>query len=132
MNARKGYRMKKRVLVIEDEESIREYMCFILKNGGFSVFEAKNGTEGLDYFSKNGFDLVVTDMVMPDKDGHEIMKSIRSLNPKIPMVAISGALSYKELLIGAGRSGADAVIQKPFTESEFLDAIKRCKVKPAA
>jgi|WetSurMetagenome_2_1015567.scaffolds.fasta_scaffold142838_1 CheY-like chemotaxis protein len=121
--------MKKKVLVIEDEESIREYMCFILGNNGFKVVEAKNGAEGMDQFSKDGFDLVVTDMVMPGHDGNETMQAIRKIDPNVVVVAISGAMSYRELLTGAGKSGADAVVQKPFTEIEFLKTIHRAVSK---
>ncbi len=121
--------MKKKVLVIEDEESIREYMCFILENNGFKVVEAKNGTEGLEQFSKNDFDLVVTDMIMPEHDGTEITLAIRKEDPDVVVVAISGAMSYRELLTGAGKSGADAVVQKPFTEIEFLKTINRSMSK---
>jgi CheY-like chemotaxis protein len=117
--------MKKKALIIEDEESIREYMCFILENIGFTVVEAKNGKEGLEQFSKGGFSLVVTDMVMPGHGGSEILKEIRRTDPNMPVVAISGAMSYRDLLTGAGRNGADAVVQKPFTENEFIKVIRR-------
>jgi DNA-binding response OmpR family regulator len=118
--------MKKKILLIEDEESIREYMSFLLQNNGFQVIEAKNGAEGMTFFSKEKFDLVVTDIVMPEKDGMEIMQAVREIDPKTIMLAVSGAMSYRDLLAGAGKSGADEVIQKPFTENEFLKIVNCC------
>jgi DNA-binding NtrC family response regulator len=123
--------MKKKALVIEDEESIREYMSYILRNNGFQVVEAKNRTEGLQYFSGAHIDLVLTDMVMPDGGGGEIMAAIRGANPAVPVIAVSGAMSYNELVAGAGKGGADATIQKPFTESELMNTIRRCMKKPS-
>jgi DNA-binding response OmpR family regulator len=126
--------MKKNVLVIEDEESIREYMCYILQKNGYHVDEAKNGAEGLEHFTRGKVDLVVTDMVMPGKDGGEIMRTIRKVDPAVAMVAVSGAMSFTELVAGAaaGKGGADEVIQKPFTENEFLKTIRRCLKKSPA
>jgi DNA-binding response OmpR family regulator len=118
--------MNGKILVIEDEESIREYMCYLLTNNGFSVVEAENGEDGLDLFSKQPFDLVVTDMTLPLKNGSEIMNAIRKINKKIAIVAVSGTMSAKALLKDAGEGGADAIIQKPFTEKEFLTTIEHC------
>jgi DNA-binding NtrC family response regulator len=122
--------MNKKVLVIEDEESIREYMCYILENNGFQVVEAENGTEGLKHFPGKGIDLVITDMVMPDHGGGEIMAAIREADPEVPVIAVSGAMSFNELVTDAGKGGAEAVLQKPFTEQEFLKTIRRCMKKP--
>ena len=124
--------MKKNVLVIEDEESIREYMCYILQKNGYHVDDAKNGTEGLEHFTRGKVDLVITDMVMPDKDGGEIMQTIRKVDPAVAVIAVSGAMSFTELVAEAGRDGADEVIQKPFTENEFLKTIRRCLKKSPA
>jgi two-component system, OmpR family, alkaline phosphatase synthesis response regulator PhoP len=118
--------MNKKVLVIEDEESIREYMVFILENDGFIVSEAKNGIEGLERFSQQDFDLVITDMVMPGMNGLKIMELIRKIVPEAAVIAISGAMSYSDLLSGAGKYGADAVVQKPFTELEILKTVRSC------
>jgi two-component system nitrogen regulation response regulator NtrX len=121
----------KQILIIEDEESIREYICFILNNHGFKTVEAKNGDEGLKRFREQSFDLIMTDMVMPDKDGKEIMEIIRKTDPNVAVMAISGAMSYKELLSGAGKVGADAVVQKPFTENELVKTVRACLAKSA-
>jgi CheY-like chemotaxis protein len=118
--------MKKTVLVIEDEESIREYMCFLLEKNGYGVVEAKNGAEGLEHFSRNKVDLVVTDMIMPGGDGTEIMNAMRNAASTVPVIAVSGAMSFKDLVAGAGKGGADAVIQKPFTENDFIKTIREC------
>jgi CheY-like chemotaxis protein len=121
--------MEKKVLIIEDDESIRECMRFILKNNGFIGFEAENGAEGVERFSKQNFDLVITDMVMPVMDGLKFIEIIRRIAPKTPIVAISGAMSFKNLSTEAEKCGADAVIQKPFTEIEFLRTIRGCLKK---
>jgi two-component system response regulator RegX3 len=111
--------MKKTALVIEDEESIREYMCWLLQDIGFQTVEADNGTDGLKQFAKGKFDLIITDMVMAGHSGDEIVKTIRKADPAVPLIAVSGALSHKDLVVGAG-TGTDAVIQKPFTEDESI------------
>jgi YesN/AraC family two-component response regulator len=121
--------MEKKVLIIEDEESIREYMRFILENNGFIGFEAENGAEGVACFSKQNFDLVITDMVMPEMDGLKFIETIRRIAPQTAVVAISGAMSFKNLATEAGKCGADAVIQKPFTEIEFIKTICGCLKK---
>jgi DNA-binding response OmpR family regulator len=118
--------MNKTILVIEDEESIREYMCYLLEKNGYRVVEAKNGVEGLEHFSRKNVDLVVTDMIMPGGDGSEIMAAMRKAASTVPVIAVSGAMSFKDLVVGAGKGGADAVIQKPFTESDFLKTIREC------
>jgi DNA-binding response OmpR family regulator len=118
--------MNGKILVIEDEESIREYMCYLLTNSGFSAVEAANGEDGLTLFSKQRFDLVVTDMALPLKNGIEIMTAIREVDAKVAIVAISGIMSAKDLLKDASKGGADAIIQKPFTEKEFTRVVSHC------
>jgi DNA-binding response OmpR family regulator len=119
--------MKKKALLIEDEEIIRGYVRVILEKNGYKVVEAETGGKGLERFSEGGFTLVVTDMVLPEHGGGEIVQAVRKADPAVTVVAISGAMSYPELLAGAGRNGADAVVQKPFTENELLNAIRQSR-----
>jgi DNA-binding response OmpR family regulator len=124
--------MKKKVLIIEDEEIIREYICYILENNGFEVLQAKNGVEGLDCFSKKDIDLVITDIFMPEMDGGAIMRILHAVGERVRVIAISGAMSYNNLAAEAKKNGADDVIQKPFTEQELLGVINRCMAKTTA
>jgi DNA-binding response OmpR family regulator len=83
-----------------------------------------SGEEGLAEFLKARFDLVVTDICMPDKDGIELIIEMRHLYPRVPILAISGTQSRKTLLQIANVFEADATLQKPFTQQELLSAVE--------
>ena len=79
-----------RILVIDDDEQMRSLLCRILTHDGHDVFEADNGQTGIEIFDKEGADLVITDLVMPEKDGIETIVVLRRTFPALKIIAISG------------------------------------------
>lgn len=115
-----------RILVIDDEEQIREVLRTVLERVGYDVAEAENGAQGIDIYANNEFDLVVTDIIMPEKGGIDTIMDLRRDYPECKIIAISGGgmcgeVSYLDMAIGVG---ADRAIGKPFVLDEFLDAVK--------
>jgi DNA-binding NtrC family response regulator len=110
-----------KILVIDDMEGIRQAIMNTLENEGHIVSEASNGAEGQLAIEANNFDLIITDMFMPEKDGFDIMTFARARSKTIPIIVISGggaALTADWALTGA-EAFASATIQKPF-KSEIL------------
>ncbi|MBD3394853.1 MAG: response regulator [Chitinivibrionales bacterium] len=116
-------------LVIDDEEAIREYLRYVLQSEGYEVTTASDGNEGMRKFHAGGYDTVVTDISMPEKDGIEAIIEMRRLYPAVPIVAISGLDSRERLLRIAGMFEADAMLKKPFTRDELLAAVREARQK---
>jgi len=116
------------VLVIDDEEPIRRFLRLILTRAGHDVLEAGDGSEGLVLLRDHDADLVVTDLVMPNKEGLETIMELRRAYPAIPIIAISGGglnqpCTYLDL---ARKLGASHVFEKPLDRPAFLEAVRRC------
>ena len=113
-----------RILLIEDNNSVRSVLREALELAGHTVIEARNGAEGLDLFPQAGADLVITDIVMPDKDGLDVVTALREQVPPVNIIAISGARdSAEDYLDLAYRMGAVKVLLKPFTAAALIAAI---------
>ena len=110
----------KTVLVIDDDEPIREYLRFVLEEVGHTVVLARDGNEGLACFRKEVFDTVITDIAMPEKDGIDTIIAMREIRPSTRIVAMSGLASKDKLLQIADMYGADAIMAKPFERDEIL------------
>ena len=115
----------KQILVIEDEEDIRESIVDVLKLEGYSVSSAENGVRGLEEISKKKPDLILCDIMMPDMDGFEVMKQVRQIFPlyEIPLVYIT-ALSERKDFRQAMNLGAEDFITKPFTVDELITCVE--------
>ncbi len=113
----------KKVLIIDDEEPIRDYLAYLLESAGYAVEQSIDGLDGLNKFSKNQFDLVITDISMPNKDGIETIMSIRSSRKPVKIIAMSGADKKDWVLRIAEFYKADAVIKKPFDRAEVLSLV---------
>ncbi len=118
-----------RVLIIDDEEQILNYVKYVLDKEGCAVSLASNGKEAIEIFSAAEFDIVITDIAMPEKDGIDTIIEIRQLNPPVAIVAMSGVSSSDKLLKLATAFDADVTIKKPFTVDELLVAVKEAKKK---
>lgn len=117
----------KRILVVDDEAQIRTMLTQMLEQEGYTVFTAENGEEGLAMVGRHAFDLVVTDMIMPVKDGLKfIMELIRDY-PDLKILAISGggAIKAERYLTMAGYLGDIATLEKPFKRDAFLDLVRK-------
>lgn len=115
-----------RILVIDDEEMIRDIVMSVLAHAGYEVFCAGNGNEGLEILKTQDVDLVVTDILMPEKEGIETIVEIRKSRPKIRIVAVSGGGRANNLhpLQIAGKIGADKTLPKPFEPDELLAMVQ--------
>jgi len=120
--------MPKRILVIDDEQLVRESLKILLKKKGYDVFIAQNYQEAMDNVKENEFDLIISDIRMAGRDGIEIVKSIRSYmaeNKKkmIPEILITG-YAREDKYQDAIELGVQAYILKPFDIKEFLDSVQ--------
>lgn len=115
-----------RVLVIDDDEQLRALLYEILDRAGFQVEEAVNGVEGLKLYRKQPADLVITDLIMPEKEGVETIMELRDQFPEARIIAISGGerVGGRNYLPIAARLGARRTIAKPFSRQEILDAVR--------
>ncbi len=119
--------MKARILVVDDEESIRNLLKSRLEREGYEVTTASSADEAEKYFGNgNGYGTVVTDLKMPGKDGFGLMKSLREKNTMAKFVVITGH-GEKEAAVQAVKSGASDYLEKPFDMEEFSHTIKRCQ-----
>lgn len=114
-----------RVLVIDDDTLVRRTMCAALKKLGYITTEAATGSEGVAEYMKGRHDIVITDVMMPDKNGLQAITEIRAVNPAVKIVAMSGGGTnndgnYLEL---ARDVGALATLAKPFTADDIAQVL---------
>ena len=113
-----------RVLVIEDEEAIRNVITIMLEKEGCKITTAQNGKEAMKKFSTANYDIIITDMAMPEKNGVDTIIELRQLTPPVGIIAMSGVGSSDKLLRLATAFDADMALKKPFTRDELVSAIK--------
>ena len=118
----------KKILIIDDEELIRLTIEDVLINEGYTVDTADNGEQGYQMQLNTGFDLVITDILMPVKEGIQTIKALRQKWPRLPIIAISGGgkIRNADYLDTARHVGANAVLAKPFTEEDILGVVRTC------
>jgi len=122
------------VLIVDDDVRLRELMRAILQTRGYIVETAENGKQGLKMIEERSssdlpfFDLLITDIVMPEIDGTEFIRRVRALRPSLNLMAVSGGsrhMSSELCLKTAGLLGADSVLDKPFDREQFWGAVDR-------
>lgn len=111
-----------KILIIEDEKSLRENLKKLLENDKFTVQTAENGTIGLDLVFEEEFDLIILDIGLPDTNGLEICKTIREEKIKTPIIFLTARATLKDKIAGFDQ-GADDYISKPFEYEELLARI---------
>ena len=118
----------KKVLIIDDEVSSLSLMKFFLSHGDFIVTVAQDGDEGVKKYDVGEFDLVITNILMPNKDGIETIKHIRKSGKKTPILAISGDGNKSAMnnLGIAEMAGATRSLAKPFEKNAFLRTVNDC------
>jgi CheY-like chemotaxis protein len=114
---------KQTVLVVDDDESMRTLLRRMLERTGFTVITAINGQDGMERFSEQPVDIVVTDMMMPVLDGVELIRGLRGKWPHVRIVAISG-VEYPYLRMALG-CGAQATLRKPVASTELVETLNR-------
>ena len=116
----------KRVLVIDDSITITGILRSYLADEGFDVITAGNGNEGIKMIEEYHPDLVITDIIMPERNGIEVVMHLKFHHPEIRIIAISsgGTITAREHLANIQKLGADYILEKPFTRDEILSAAK--------
>ena len=115
-----------KILAVDDDEVILTFINCILKMDSHEVVNAHCFDEALSVMEDNKFDMVITDIVMPGKDGTELMKHIRSEGYTMPIVAITGGIeNASEDYLNYANLFSDRSLSKPFHQSELLETVHR-------
>ncbi len=124
----------KRILLIDDNLPFLAVQALVLRGAGYEVTTAEHGREGAKLLAGQRFDLVVTDLVMPEKDGIEVILELRRRGSPIKIIAISGGgrVGPENYLYMAGKLGAAATLTKPFSSDTLLTAVAGLLAAPAA
>ena len=114
------------ILVIDDELQIRLMLRKLLEPEGYTITEAPDGIEGIKRYHENPADLIITDLIMPDKEGLETIMELKKENPAVKIIAMSGGGKNKPegYLHLAKQFGAMETLEKPIRKEELLKAIK--------
>lgn len=120
-----------RILLIDDEQMVRETLIRLLEQGGHEVASAENGERGLQLAREGDYELVVTDINMPGVDGLATIDGLSAALGHQRIIAISGGsrdVHASDCLEMAQDAGAKLVLQKPFTSQQLLDAVEKLQV----
>jgi len=117
----------KRILIIDDDHHILLMLKKMLEKAGFEVDLASNGVDGLELFQKIQADLVITDIIMPEKEGLETIREMKMLRSDLKILAMSGGgkISADNYLETAKIFGATMVLEKPFSQKTMVDAVNK-------
>ncbi|MBI5233439.1 MAG: response regulator [Deltaproteobacteria bacterium] len=120
-------RLKKKILVVDDEEAVGLGLSEMLKDEGFEAAYAVSGADALRELKRKGYDMVFLDMVMPEMDGLRTFREIRGLDQKIPVVLFTGSYMDAEGKIaeGVGEGMIDEFIRKPFFADDILRSARK-------
>ena len=113
-----------RVLVIDDESSMRYTLEAVLGDGGFEIETADGGASGVAAFEARGADVVLTDLAMPDVDGMQVLTAIRAQDPSVPVLMLT-AHGSERVAVAAMKAGAFDYLPKPFDPDELILAVTR-------
>lgn len=114
--------IREKILVVEDEKSIAHFISTVLNNNGYEAMRARTGQEALSMVSSHCPDLIVLDLGLPDMDGMELLRKIRSWS-SLPVVVVS-ARSHERDKVTALDAGADDYLTKPFGTAELLARVR--------
>lgn len=116
-----------KILIIDDMEPIRKSINIILSADGHDIDEAENGLLGLEKIKSEGYDLIITDILMPEKDGTELLMQLKSDGNKSPVLAISGGGSFVpgDYALSLAENYADAILRKPFGKNDLKQAVEK-------
>jgi DNA-binding response OmpR family regulator len=124
--------MSDQILVIEDDFAVRELILQTLSKAGYEVIAAGDGVEGLNLFREKNPALVITDIVMPQKEGLQTIIELRQESPGVKVIAMSGGGRYcnADYLKLARKFGASRTVSKPFMREEMLTAVRELLAEP--
>lgn len=113
-----------RILLVDDDEDFRCLLLSILAGENNSVVCAANGVEAIEHFRAQSFDLVITDLVMPEKEGIETIIELRKTHPRVRIIAMTGGSANAAIYLQLADSfGVSRTLTKPFTRSDLLAAV---------
>ena len=121
-----------KVLVVEDERSLREPLVYLLEKEGYEVIEAEDGAKALTLFESVGADIILLDLMLPEVNGNEVCRVIRQTS-SVPIIMLTAKDSEIDKVVGL-EIGADDYVTKPYSTRELLarmKAVLRRKVEPA-
>ena len=121
-----------RILIIDDDAAVSRTLSLILSRAGHQVTTATSGRKGLELLSQDGFDLVLTDIIMPELDGIEAIRRIRNDHPGLRIIAMSGGgqIDKADFLHMAEALGADRVLEKPVRSERLLELVGSVMANP--
>jgi DNA-binding NtrC family response regulator len=115
--------LEKKILLVDDENVILETYSSLLSEKGFSVVTARSGREALERFSNDSFDLVITDLAMPDGDGFKLLEEIKEQSPHTPVIVFTGKI-YRAVKEFVALLGANELLEKSCSTELFISRIK--------
>lgn len=115
-----------RILVVEDDQQVRELIVEMLKRSGHEVRVAEDGNAALRLLDAETIDLIITDLIMPEMEGMQTIRELRKRDPQVPLIAMSGGgrVNADDYLETALLMGANHSLRKPFTRSDLIDAVE--------
>jgi chemosensory pili system protein ChpA (sensor histidine kinase/response regulator) len=121
--------LTKKILVVDDSESINKSISDTLTLEGYEVYMAYDGLQAVDFLTVRKIDLMITDLSMPKMDGYELIRFVRteSMTPEMPIIVITADISKSAELI-AFKEGANQFLLKPFNDDNLIDTIERLLV----
>jgi DNA-binding NtrC family response regulator len=122
----KNVKKQSRILIIDDDVVTREILNELLETEGYLLANASNGKIGLTLHKKKPFDLIITDIIMPEMEGLETIKEIRDISPQVKIIAISGGgrIDSNDYLYMAGKLGAHLTFHKPLDPEEIVKGVR--------
>ena len=116
------------LMIVEDEENVRNVFADVLRRRFEFVLTAENGLKGLDLYKVNKPDIIITDIRMPEMDGLTMAREIRNINPNVSIIVLSAYDDIKHLLL-ATDIGIEAYVSKPIKREELLEALDKAILK---
>lgn len=114
-----------RILLIDDDDTLRKIVAKSLTYAGHEVIQAADGKQGMDLVRSSTFDVVITDLIMPEQEGVETIAMLRTEYPALPVIAISGGAVHSPLYLEiAAKIGARHILAKPFHMPELFALVK--------
>ncbi len=115
--------MSKNILIVDDEEDIRKLISLNLRKNNYNVLEAEDGVEAIKIIDKETIDMILLDVMMPEKDGYDVCKELRKNNNNVPIVFLTAKDSEFDEVLGL-ELGADDYIKKPFSMKSLMSRMK--------
>ena len=114
-----------RIMIVDDDLQIRNMLRLTLERQGYEVVEAADGVEAINQYKAGQIDVVITDIVMPEKEGIELIMELKGLDPAVQIIAISGGgrINPEDYLKWARRFGVERTFSKPVDRQKLLEAV---------